>query len=95
MVNSPSGIVLLGGNRNGVGSTGRARCSYTWLISMSARVGASVGIMSLLSIVVAPSISGCQVLVSLGPLNILISSSRCMKIVGALNHLALHPCPAD
>jgi hypothetical protein len=89
MIDSPSSIVLLGGNRNRVGSTGRGRCRCSWMISMSARVGASVGIMSLLSIVEAPSISGWQILGSLGPMNILTSSSRGLEIIGALYHLML------
>jgi hypothetical protein len=36
MIDSPMGIVLLGSNRNIVGSTGRGRCSYSGLIGMSA-----------------------------------------------------------
>jgi hypothetical protein len=89
MIDSPSGIVLLGGNRNGAGCMGRDKCSCSWLISVSAQVETSVGIMPLLSTVVAPSISGWQVLGSLGPPNILSSSSRSQEIVGALNHLML------
>jgi hypothetical protein len=57
MVDSPTSMVLLGGNRNIVGSTGRGKCSSSSLISTGAWVGASAGIMSLLSIVVAPTIS--------------------------------------
>jgi hypothetical protein len=56
---------------------------------MSARIGASVGIMSLFTTVEAPMISLRQVLGSLGPLNILTSSSRSLEIVGALDQLAL------
>jgi hypothetical protein len=82
MIDSPTGIVLLSSNRNGVDSTGRDRCSCSGLISMSARIGASVGVMSLFTTVVAPTIS-------LGPLNTLIPSSRSLEIVGALNHLTL------
>jgi hypothetical protein len=89
MVDTPMNIVLLGGNRNRVGSTGRGRCSCSWLISMSVRIGASVGIMSLFTTVEAPMISLRQVFGSLGPLSILTSSSRSLEIVGALNHLAL------
>jgi hypothetical protein len=89
MGDSPMSIVLLGGNRNRIGSTGRGRCSCSRLISMSARIGASVGIMSLFTTVEAPTISLQQVLGSLGPLNILTSSSRSLKIVGALDQLAL------
>jgi hypothetical protein len=29
MIDSPTGVVLLGSNRNKVGSTGRNRCSWT------------------------------------------------------------------
>jgi hypothetical protein len=57
MINSPTGIVLLGKNRNRVGSTGRGRCSYSRLIDLSARIGASIGIMSLFTIVIAPTVS--------------------------------------
>jgi hypothetical protein len=35
MIDSPTGIVLLGSNRNRVGSTGRGRCSCSGLIDMS------------------------------------------------------------
>jgi hypothetical protein len=66
MVDSPMSIVLLGSNRNRVGSTGRGRCSSSSLISTGALIGASVGIMSLLSTVVAPMISLQRVLSSLG-----------------------------
>jgi hypothetical protein len=57
MIDSPTGVVLLGSNRNRVDSTGRGRYSYSGLISMSARIGASVGVMSLFTTVVAPTIS--------------------------------------
>jgi hypothetical protein len=78
MVDSLTCIVLLGSNRNRVGSTGMGRCSCSCsgLISMSARIGASVGTVSLFTTVEAPMISLQQVLGSLGPLNILTSSSR-------------------
>jgi hypothetical protein len=89
MVDSLMSIVLLGSNQNRIGSTCRGRCSYSGLISMSARIGASVGIMSLFTTVEAPTISLRQVLGSLGPLNILTSSSRRLEFVGALNHLTL------
>jgi hypothetical protein len=56
---------------------------------MGARIGASVGIISLVSIVVAPMICLQWVLGTLGPLNALISSSRSLESVGALNHLTL------
>jgi hypothetical protein len=87
MVDSPMSIVLLSSNRNKVGSTGRGRCSSSSLISTGALIGASVGMMSLLSIIVAPSISLQHVLGSLDSLNTLIPSSRSMGIIGALNHL--------
>jgi hypothetical protein len=89
MIDSPTGIVLLGSNRNRVGSTGRGRCSYSGLIGMSARIGASVGIMSFFTIVVVPTISLLSILGSLGPLNTLIPSSRSLEIVGVLNPLML------
>jgi hypothetical protein len=81
-VDSPTSIVLLGGNRNRNGSTGRCGCSCSGMISTSAWIGASVGIMSRFTIVEAPTISLWQVLSSLGPLNILTFSSRSLEIVG-------------
>jgi hypothetical protein len=89
MIDSPTVVVLLGSNRNRVGSMGRGRCSYSRLIGTSARIGASVDIMSLFTTVVAPTISLLWVLSSLGPLNTLIPSSRSLEIVGTLNHLTL------
>jgi hypothetical protein len=89
MIDSPMGIVLLSSNKNRVGSTGRGRCSYSRLIDMSARIGISIGVMSLFTTVIAPTISLFQVLGSLGPLNTLIPSSRSVEVVGALNHLTL------
>jgi hypothetical protein len=89
MIDSPTGVVLLGSNRNRVGSMGRDRCSCSGLISMSAWIGASVGVMSLFTTVVSPTISMLRVLSSLGPLNTMISSSGSVEIVGALNHLML------
>jgi hypothetical protein len=89
MVDLPMNIVLLSSSRNRVGSTSRGRCSNSSLISMGAWIGASVGVMSIFSIVVAPTISLQRVLGSLGPLNTLIPSSGSLEIVGALNHLTL------
>jgi hypothetical protein len=89
MIDSPKGIVLLGSNRNKVGSMGRGRCSYSRLIDTSAWIGASIGVMSLLTTVIAPTISLLWVLGSLGSLNTLIHNSRSLKVVGALNHLTL------
>jgi hypothetical protein len=89
MVDSPTSIILLGSNSNNVGSTDRGRCSSSSLISMGASIGASVGIMSLLSTVVAPTISLQRVLGSLCPLNTLIPCCKSIEIVGALNHLTL------
>jgi hypothetical protein len=82
MIDSPTGVVLLGSNTNRVGSMGRGRCSCSGLLSMSARIGASVGVMSLFTTVVEPMISLLRVLGSLGPLNTLIPSSRSLEIVG-------------
>jgi hypothetical protein len=89
IVDSLTSIVLLGTNRNRVGSTSRGRCSSSSLINMGAWIGASVGIMSLFSTVIAPTISLQWVLGSLGPLNTLIPSSRSLEIVAALNHMTL------
>jgi hypothetical protein len=89
MVDSPTSIVLLGSNRNRVGSTSGDRCSSSNMIGTGVRIGASVGVMSLFSIVIAPTISLQWVLGSLGPLDTLIPSSKSLEIVGVLNHLML------
>jgi hypothetical protein len=89
MIDSPTGIVLLGSNRNRVGSTGRDMCSYSRLIDTSAWIGASIGVMSLFTTVIARTISLLWVLGSLGSLNTLIPSSRSLEVVGVLNHLML------
>jgi hypothetical protein len=89
MIDSPTGLVLLGSNRNRVGSTGRGRCSCSGLISTSVQIGASAVVMSLFTTVVAPMISLMRVLGSLDPLNTLIPSSRSLEVVGALNQLTL------
>jgi hypothetical protein len=88
MIDSPKGVVLLGSNRSGVGSTGRGRCGYSRLIDMSARIGASIGVMSLFTTIIAPMVSLLWVLGNLGSLNTLIPS-RSLEVVGALNHLKL------
>jgi hypothetical protein len=89
MVDYPMSIVLLASNRNRVGSTSGSRCSSSSLIGTGAQIGASVGVISLVSIVVAPMICLQWVLGSLGPLNTLISSGMGLEIVVALNHLSL------
>jgi hypothetical protein len=89
MFDSPTGVVLLGSDRNRIGSTGRGRCSYSRLIDTSARIGASIGVMSLFTTVIAPAVSLLRVLGSLGFLNTLIPSCRSLEVVGALNHLTL------
>jgi hypothetical protein len=89
MIDSPMSVVLLGSNRNIVGSTGRGRCSYSRLIDMSAWIGAPIDVMSLFTIVIAPTVSLLRVLGSLGSLNTLIPSNRSLEVVGALNHLTL------
>jgi hypothetical protein len=89
MFDSTMSIVLFGSNRNRVGSTSRGRCSSSSLIGTGAQIGASVGIISLLSTVVAPTISLQWVLGCLGPLNTLIPSSTSLEIVRALNYLMM------
>jgi hypothetical protein len=89
MIDSPTGVVLIGSNMNRVGSTGRGRCSYSRLIDTSVWIGASIGVMSLFTTVIAPTVSLLWVLGSLGPLNTLIPSNRSLEIVGVLNHLTL------
>jgi hypothetical protein len=69
MIDSPTGVVLLDSNRNRVDSMGRGRCSYSRLIDTSAWIGASIGIMSLFTTVIAPTVSLLRVLGSLGSLN--------------------------
>jgi hypothetical protein len=49
---------------------------------MSAWIGASIGVMSLFTTVIAPTVSLLQVLGSLGSLNTLIPSSRSLEVVG-------------
>jgi hypothetical protein len=89
MIDSPTGVVLLGSNRNRVGSTGRGRCSYSRLTDTSARIGALIGVMSLFTIAIAHTVSLLWVLGSLGSLNTLIPNSRSLVVIGALNHLTL------
>jgi hypothetical protein len=89
MIDSPTGVVLFGSNRNRVGSMSRGRCSYSRLIDMSARIGASIGVMSLFTTIIAPMINLLRVLGSLGSLNTLIPSNRSLEVVGVLNHLTL------
>jgi hypothetical protein len=87
MIDSPTGVVLLGSNRNRVGSTGRGRYRYSRLIDMSAQIGALIGVMSLFTTVIAPTIRLLRVLGSLGSLNTLIPSSRSLKVVGGTESL--------
>jgi hypothetical protein len=89
MIDSSTGVVLLDSNKNRVGSTGRGRCSYSRLIDMSAQIGTSIGVMSLFTTAIAPTVSLLRVLGSLGSMNTLIPSNRSLEIVGALNHLTL------
>jgi hypothetical protein len=89
MIDSPTGVVLLGSNRNRIGSTGRGKYSYGRLTDTSVRIGASIGVMSLFTTIIAPMISLLWVLGSFGSLNTLIPSSRSLEVVGALNHLML------
>jgi hypothetical protein len=56
---------------------------------MSAWIVASIGIMSLFTTAIAPTVSLLQVLGSLGSLNTLIPSNRSLEVVGALNHMML------
>jgi hypothetical protein len=89
MIDSPIGVVLLGSKRNRVGSTGRGRYSYSRLIDTSARIGASIGVVSLFTTVMTPTVSLLWVLGSLGSLNTVIPGSKSLEVVGALNHLTL------
>jgi hypothetical protein len=89
VIDSPTGVVLLGSNRNRVGSTGRGKCNYSRLIDTSAQIGASIGIMSLFTTSIAPMVSLLRVLGSLGSLKTLIPSNMSLEVVRALNHLTL------
>jgi hypothetical protein len=89
VIDSPTGVVLLGSNKNRVGSTGRGRCRYSRLTDTSAWIGASIGVMSLFTIAIASTVSLLWVLGSLGSLNTLIPNSRSLEVVGVLNHLTL------
>jgi hypothetical protein len=89
MIDSPTDVVLLCSNGNRVGSTGRGRRCYSRLTDTSARIGALIGVMSLLTTAIAATVSLLQVLDSLGPLNTLIPSSSSLEVVGVLNHLTL------
>jgi hypothetical protein len=82
MIDSPTGVVLLGNNRNRIASTGRGRCSYSRLTDTSVRIGALIGVMFLFTIVIASTISLLRVLGSLGSLKLLIPSSRSLEVVG-------------
>jgi hypothetical protein len=53
MVDSPRSIVLLGSNRNIVGSTGRCKGRHRYLRRPGAQIGALVGIVTSLSISIA------------------------------------------
>jgi hypothetical protein len=82
MIDSPIGVVLLGSNRNRVGSTGRGRCRSSRLTDTSAQIGASIGVMSLFTIAIVPTVSLLWVLGSLGSLNTLIPRNRSLEVVG-------------
>jgi hypothetical protein len=60
-----------------------------WLKDRQQQVGALVGIVTSLSTSVALPFTLQWVLSSLSPLSTMISSSRGLEIVGALNHLML------
>jgi hypothetical protein len=87
MVDSSTCIVLLDSNINIIGSTGRCRCRYNCLRRAGARIEALGGIVTSFTTSIALLFSRRWVLSSLGPLNILIPSSRNLEIVGTLNHL--------
>jgi hypothetical protein len=82
MIDSQTGVVLLG-------STGMGRCSCSRMTDTSEWTGASIRVISLFTIDIAPIVSLLQVLGSLGSLNILIPSSWSLEVAGALNHLTL------
>jgi hypothetical protein len=84
MVDSPTFIVLLSNNRNRVGSMGRCRCRHSCLRMASARFRVLLGIVTPFSTSIALPFSRRWVLSSLGPLNILISSSKGLEIVGGI-----------
>jgi hypothetical protein len=91
MVDSPMSIVLPSSNRNRVGSRGRGRgrCSCSRLIQVWAQNGAPIGKVTFLYTSIALPFSLHWILSSLSPLNILISNSKSLEIVGALSDLTL------
>jgi hypothetical protein len=80
MLDSSSSIVLLGGNRNRVGSMGQER--YRLWKRVSVQIGALVGKMTTLTTHVALPFPQRWVLSSFTPLSILISSGRGLEFVG-------------
>jgi hypothetical protein len=82
MVGLFANIILLGSNRNKVGSMGRGGCSRSSLIGTVAWIGASASEMTLLSTSKTPSFSLQHIRSSIGPLNPLIPGSKSLEIVG-------------
>jgi hypothetical protein len=89
MVDSPISIVLLGSNRNRVGTTGRCRGRYNRLRRAGARIGALVGKVTSLLTSIALPFTLQWILSSLSHLNTPIPSSMSLEIIGALNYLTL------
>jgi hypothetical protein len=81
MIDPSSSVVPPDNNRNGVDSMSKGGCSCRWLISARARVGASISKITFLSTGIALPFGLRWVLSSLGPLNILISSSRGLNML--------------
>jgi hypothetical protein len=53
MIDSPTSIVLLGSNKNKIGSTGRGRCRCSCLRRVGTWIGAMVGIVTSFSTSIA------------------------------------------
>jgi hypothetical protein len=85
----PRALFCLAATGTGLAPHVGGSCRCTRLIRTRARIGASVSKMTFLSIGIALSFSLRWALSSLGPLNILISSSRGLETIEVMNHLTL------
>jgi hypothetical protein len=89
MIDLPVNIVLPSSKRNRISSMGRRRGGHSCPRRAVAWIGALDGKVTSLPGSVALLFTMQWVLSNLSPLNTLISNSRSLDIVGALNHLML------
>jgi hypothetical protein len=89
MIDLLMNVVLLGSNRNRIGSMGRHRGGHSCLRRAGKRIGALVGRVASLPTSIAFPFTQYWILSSLSPLNTLIHSSRGLENAGALIHLTL------